>query len=307
MNKTTLVLALMTLSASAAYADYQFEVGAEIGSQFVEQDYDVELERDLEENITTEHVAVEATMFLSPVTTTGGPLAEAAFVGKASGISIGFVRDDIETENNLNDIEYDEDSDLNALSGRFVVPAGIDLIIDAGLGKGEDDDVDVDIRMLGLGAYLTASSTLVLGYRDYEFDFDGFEATTEIWQLSYRQLITLDGGMALAIEPHYAMYDFEDDTDANELGLRATLYTSRQLGIYLDVEGYAIEDNDPEDAEYSRSSTALGISYFVNEQLRIGAELKGIYGEGEFYDEDFGDIDQEISGSAISLNIAARF
>jgi hypothetical protein len=299
------LLAIMMFGAAAAQADYRAEIAASLGGSNVTQEYDLS-GPDYEVEEETGYFDVEATFYLDPVKTANVPLGEAAFLSKASFASFYLSREDVEHEEDESSEDYDFDRDMMLLGGRFVVP-NVGLIIEAGFGQGEEDgddvDNDIDVLMFGFGGYIGDNITLVLNYFSEETDYGDSESDEhKVWTITYSQYIPFSGEMALKIEPFIASHKFEDDfddADAVALGVDATLYINRQLSVYLEVEGYGVDESDYEE---STGTSKVGVDYFFNDNFKIGAALSSVSGEGEEFDTDF-----ETEGGGIEFNAAVRF
>jgi len=306
LNKCLLATVLV-VAPIFAFADYRAEIGAELGITKVETDYERDLQGDVEQDVTTKYSQVQAVVYLTPVVTGKDPLAEAAFVGKNSSVGITSSRDSVEVENDNYFSDFDYDDDIKTLRGHFVVPAGIDLIFDLGAGRGDFDETDIDTRSLGVGAYITPTSSVTLEYTKEDHDTDGFEFDYKYWTLASHNLLPLREFLGLAFEPRLTVYDYDNDTDLTELGLKAVLYVNRQLGMYLDIVASILENNDETDEESVRALSRIGVDYFVNEQVRVGAALISVSGASEYYLPTSGDVDTETTGHGIEVNAAVRF
>jgi len=329
------LLAMMMFGAAAAQADYRVEIStalATLTEEYENDDYDEEYDKD------SDYLSFEGVFYITPVSTASGPLGQAAFLSKASEVRVSIDRDSREYDDDSDidylDDEYDEDT--NAISGRAVIPAAR-IILEAGLQKGEtdctdcDDDSDNDGWMLGFGGYISDRVTLVFTYRhqeeetdfteydDYNGAFYSFESNYEIdrYMLAYKQLIALSGEQSLVIEPFLEIFEYERkseyrspfdydsykfDGDGAALGIDVTWYITRQLGVYAGVVGVGVENDNGDGAD---AVSHIGISYFLNENFRIGGELISTSGEFEYDDEDDGEFEYE--GGGLEFNASVRF
>jgi hypothetical protein len=282
------LLALMLMGAAAAQADYQAQIDFDYRRD--EQEYDPDAGPDTE--VDNDIVSLSGTIFLSPVSTANGPLDEAAFLSKASGISLGYSTEDVEAKHGDG---YDSDSLV--ISGHFVVP-GTNLILEAAYGQGESGDADVDTWGLGFGAYINDRTMLMLEYSKQDYDF-GSDDTDERVRIRYRQLIDLSNGQNLAIEPYIGKVEFFSQ-DGVELGIKATYYINRSLGIKVGLHHNEVDDDT---AELTEFLFTVGCDYYINENFRIGGEVHSVTGTSE---SDFGG-DTDIEGSGIEVSASLRF
>lgn len=284
--------------ASTAQADYRVEISAVLGEQETETEYNgYFFDADLDSE--TSSTALGASLYLSAVDTSKGPLSEAAFLAKASDVSIYIERNEVTFVPDGHE-DIDIDIDLNALSGQFVIP-GNNLIVRAAIGQGEDSDYDIDLLTIGFGGYITDRIALIVDYTTLEYDINSSDDSVESWIISYKQLLEFDNGQSLSIEPYTVLQDYFGD-DAAEFGIGLTWYITRSLGLTAGVSGYASEH---EYGDYSKGESSIGIEYFINENFRIGGELSSISDE---FDGDYGsENDYETTGSGFELNAAVRF
>jgi hypothetical protein len=304
------LLAMMMFGVASAHADYQFELTAALSQSSFENDVETSSGRDNKEKTDTDSFDLGATIYFSPVSTAKGPLAEAAFLSKASEISIDISREDLEFDDDGDKDNFDVDS--NVISGQFILPNPA-LIFRAALGQGKYGEADTDILSLGFGGYITDHITLTLDYDQVKYDFDdyGFDSSDSIdsFTVTYKQLIEFGGESSLVLEPYLASIDVFDD-NAAKLGIDATWYITRQLGLTAGISGYAREE---EDGDYSEGKSSIGVDYFINENFRIGGALTSAssefnadddYGDGYYYDYAF---DEEGDGHGVEIHATARF
>ncbi len=285
------LLAMMMFAAAGAQADYRFELDAGYSTFSEEVDYDSGYYDDYD--VDTDTLALGGAFYFSPVSTASGPLDEAEFLSKASGIALAYSKAEVDTEN-----EDSVDGDSKILGGHFVIP-GPNLIIEASYGQGGSDDVDVDYLSLGFGGYITDRITLVFDYSKEEYDF-GSKESIDRYTLTYRQLIQLGGEMNLALEPFISKVDYFDE-DAAEVGIDVAFYLNRSLGFKAGVVGFAY---DADYADYSEGASYIGVDYFINETFRIGGKLLSSSGE---FDADFDEDAFESEGSGVKFDLAVRF
>lgn len=293
--KKTLLAMMMFGAAAAAQADYQVEVGASYSITSEEYEYD---DSRYDFDVDTDILAASATFYFSPVITGGGPLAEAAFLSKASGIAVGYANGEADYDFDGGNDSYDFDA--VSIAGHFVLPSP-NLILEAAYAEGEDEfEDDFDAFKIGFGGYLTDRSTLMAEFSKQTFDDAGDEDSIDTFTVTYRQLIQLSGERNLSIAPHLSHVEYFGE-DAAEVGIDVAFYLNPSLGFVAGVTGGAIDD---EDGDFSRAESYIGVDYFVNESFQIGGKLLAITSE---FDGDDYYIDWESEGGGIEISAAARF
>jgi hypothetical protein len=305
------LLAMMLFGATAAQADYQFEVVGSLTGSTIEQDHnsigDVDTDSDESQLV--------GVIYFSPVVTGNGPLAEADFLSKTGGVALNISRESTETDPDYPEREGAESkTDAEQLVGRFIVPSS-GMIVDVGLARAEFDDQSADNNdhdsrgfLLGLGGYLNDNTALILSLGRTTAEFDrGFDYSSQSVGLAYKQLFALTNGQFLSIAPSLSLFSYEvEDTDFDgdgaTLGIDLTWYLTRQLGISAGVRGTSTEDDA---AEKSDGKSYIGVDYFVNEQFRLGGKLIGLSGEDDY--DMSSDEDSDYEGGGIEFEVAARF
>jgi hypothetical protein len=292
------LLAMMIFGATAAQADYQFEGSVLLGQSSEDIETENPFGADYEDDKDVDSLDIGLTVYFSPVSTANGPLAEAAFISKASEISIDILHDEVEFEE---DDGYTDkyDIDRNVISGQFVLPNPA-LIFRAALGQGENGAIDVDVFALGFGGYINDRIALTLDFIQEDYDFEDSEESVDSLVLTYKQLIDLGNGYSLAVEPYLASIDYFDQ-DAAKVGVDVTWYITRQLGLSVGLSGLSIEADD---GDASEGESRIGVDYFVNENFRIGGALTSVSSE---FDDDEEGYDVEGEGNGFELTVAARF
>lgn len=165
MKKLLLVSAL-TLVASQAYAqDYQAEIGLAYS--------DIDIDFGAFGSGSTNATSLYGIAYFSQVDTSKGPLAEADFLDKASGIFASYTsNDDAENSKSL--------ALRSVISEKWIIEANY-------ADNGDNDEVG-----LGFGAYLTEDIDLVGTYTNG----DGFDA----FGANVHGVFSLQGDTAIAID-----------------------------------------------------------------------------------------------------------
>ncbi len=230
MKKTTLSLAVAcAMGLSAAANAYQFEVNAGF-------------DRSQISNLDDDAWSIDGTMYLAPVDNSQGPLAEAAFLSKASFITLGYSYLD-------GDIAYD--GDRYSIGGEYVVE-GSNLILGARYTRFSLDGTDVfdagngNVYALTLGTYLNDMTTLRLNYEHQDWS----DADINDISVSARHLMAdMGNGMQVAVEGSLGWFEIDPDGTGSDsawtAGVGADLYLNRQFSVGAGVD-FAHGDNDVE-------------------------------------------------------------
>ncbi len=217
MKKTALSLAVAcAMGASSAAMAYQFEVSLGFDTA----------ERSSQDN---EQWSLSGTYYLAPIDDSTGPLAEAAFLNKASYVtaSYGYLANDAQGH-------------AYSLGGEYVIPEG-NFIIGANYGWGDGPTGNNEQYNVSLGKYLTDTTTVRLNYLDWESNVTGEEL--EVIGVSLRHL-TGDIGMGrqIAVEGDVSRVEVENDlidgdASGTRVGVGADLYVNPQFSFGADL-GY---------------------------------------------------------------------
>lgn len=221
MKKLILSSAIGLLASVSAQADFQtsFELS------YLDADAD-------------NGFGIAGTYYFDAVDDSNGPLAEAAFVDKASGVSAAFVGID--------------DNDTVALSGRFVLAN--DFTINATY---MDSDIRDSTFGIGLGKYLTDTSEVALSIETNDF--------VDSLALDYHNLTKLDGDASFSYDLGLAYIDTDSDSGYGING-GVTYYPSSELGF----GAFADLQND-----FAGAQDTYGIEgqYFLDRGMAFGAEF----------------------------------
>lgn len=261
MKKIILAGAISALTTLSAQADYQFE--ANVG--YFQGDV---------ENADFDGYALAATIFFESVDTSKGPLSEASFLDKSSGISLAFGTTEFD--------DFDNEEDISSVSGRFVLSN--DFIIEA-----DYTDFDFDTSFtIGFGKYLTESSDILISYTTFDdVDFN-------VLDLAFHSVNGLTGPASIAYDLGASYIDADNETG---FGLNAglTFYPTSQLGLGISGSYSSVDDTDVTTIE-------LGAEYFFNEN--VAGSLTYSTSDTDF-DNDF--IDTTVTEDTIALTLTARF
>jgi hypothetical protein len=290
------LLAIMICGATVAHADYRFELGGSLGRSSFDNKIENQYGGDNKEDIDTDSLDLGATLYFSPVSTAKGPLAEAAFLSKASEISFDISRH--KEEDDYGGYKDKYDINKNFISGEFILPKP-SLIFRGALGTGKNGEADTKLLALGFGGYITDHITLTLDYEKVKYDSDHFDdESVDSYTLKYKQLIEFGGDSSLVLEPYLTHIEYFDDADA--VGIDVVWYINRQLGLSAGISGYASEE---EDGDRSGGISYVGVDYFINESVRVGGKLTSAASK---FDSDDG-FDEDGDGHGVEFNVSVRF
>jgi hypothetical protein len=271
MYKKTLIAAGLGLAlSSAAQAEYQFELGANTHTGDIEVGT-VDADR--------ESFGLTGTYYLNSVNTDKGPLAEAAFLDRASSIQIDLSTGEIDGDGGKVDIDsYSVDSRLVSKETGWLVDLGYRF------DEIENND-EFDTFSIGAGKYVLENTAVVLSYAKSDADL-GDDADT--YGLGVEHLWHLAQG-AIKLDASIARIDAENSDDVDVWGLGGTYYVTPKLGFGAN---YSLADSDETELE----NWSLFAKWFVTEQI----ELSLAYTEQE--DDEF-----DFESDAIMFNANVRF
>lgn len=265
MKKLLIPAALAALSMQAVADSYQVEL---LG-QYIDNEIG---------SLETDILVAGGTFYIEAVDDSKGPLAEAAFLNKASSISVAYT--DIEMEQG----PFEAEGDSWALGGRAVVGSG--FIIDAAYSSGDIEGFDIKAFTLGGGMYLSDSASLVLSYTNIDDDFFG---ETDIVDLDYKNLLTLGNGANMNIDATLGYSDPDAGDSVVNVGLGADYYINSQLSLGGSLGFISSDDTDA-------WSYGVRAEYFFNSHVAIAAAYDVI----DF--DDFSDDDE-----TLTLSLTGRF
>jgi hypothetical protein len=278
-KKTALIAAVGMAISATAQAEYRFEAGAAITGGDVSS------------------LGIGGTYYLDSVDDSKGPLGEAAFMSRASSISLS--GSDGETDaDDIEDLEVwsvSADARLVFGEGGWIADLGY-LYSEPELADGPGNiDTDINAGTVGFGKYLFENTTLVASYTyiDIEAETDDgvelFDSDYDAYRLDVDHLFQFGDNGGLKLHAAYGLVDLDDNDDIDIYELDATWYICRNLGI-----GAAIRNTEQDGQEIEE----YGVSgeYFINEQVAFSVS----YFEGEFDDTNF-------ETDSFMVGITARF
>ena len=292
-KKTAIVAGIALAVSAAAQADYQWELGAAYGTG----EFDIG-----DQNPDNDVLSGYGTYFIDAVDDTKGPLAEAAFLDRASSISIYAINANIDGDD-INDLgRKDYGLEIHAVSSdagwitefgysreendtlRTSVSGGNRPIVPANRPL---DTIDIDRFTVGFGKYLTDRTTLVASYTYSDVDEAG---DFDTYRLDLEHLFTFSFGDIKA-EASYGLVDISvDDTlleDADDIDIYlvgATYYfgSNKNWGVGVN---YGEEDFGGD----SWKRVAANVSWFITDQWEVALD----YSDGEF--DDLDDVESKLA------------
>lgn len=220
--KKLLLVGAVTLAAAQSYAqDYQ----AEIGLKYSDIDYG-------------SAQSLFGEVYFDKVDTSKGPLAEAAFLDKASGITIDYT--------NFKP-DAGDSSDTTSLDLRYV--ASEKWIIEANYESGEDDDT----IGFGFGAYLTDNIDLVGHYKTND--------NADYISVTMHGVAPLDGSAALSYDLGLTNVSPDVGDSESVIDLGVGYYFNKSFGVGID---YSTTTGD-----LDISSVGLEADWFVTETVDL--------------------------------------
>ena len=278
-KKTVIVASLGLALSSAAQAEYQFELSSNAHTGDIEVG-NVDADR--------ESFGLTGTYYLGSVDTSKGPLAEAAFLDRASSITLDFSIGEIDG----NDGDFDVDS-YTAESRLVSKETG--WLVDLGYRRTEIANEEIDTFAIGAGKYVLENTAVVLSYANSDvvvLDFANFVAESagdsDTYGLAVEHLWQLETG-AIKLDLSAELVDLDNADDINVWGLGGTYYLNPSLGFGAD---YSLSDSDETELE----NWSLFAKWFVTDKV----ELSLAYSELE---DDVTDLESD----AIMFNANIRF
>jgi len=227
-----IVAAGAIISTSAVADDYQAEIGLVYGTI----DTEVDLGPFGSGSVDANTAMLFGEVYFDKVDTSKGPLAEASFLSKSSGLMASYT-----------DIENVDDNSWG-LGGRFVF--GEDYIIEADYSS----DGDIDSYGIGFGKYLSDNTDVVVSYGSSD-DLDALNA-------DMHSVVSLSGTSSLAYSLGIAYLKASDESGYGLSG-DLTYYFNNNFGIGASVARDSIDDIDS-------TSWALNADWFVNNSWDLG-------------------------------------
>ena len=247
MKKLAITSALLSALAITGTAHaYQAEIGASAG--MIDPDH----------GSTSGSFGVDGTYYFNPVQTRNAPLAEAAFLDRASNVKAHY---------NYDEVGDDERHNYGAGIEYFVPNS--DFYLSGNIGRDDiklNNNVDFDTTVYGAEVgYLPAPGLLIAaGVKGYDNDYsDGVDPT-----LRAKYVTNLSNGNAINLEAGAAFGDLD------EWNLAADYYLDKTLSLGVDYYDNDLNDN---------SEFGINARKFFTPQI----SLEGRVGFGEVGNNDY--------------------
>lgn len=263
-NKLTAGLVLSVFASAATASEHNVEIDV-IYSNF-STDYEYR-SQDLDSDTTG--VGVAGTFYLDPVNAESGPLAEAAFITRASAVAVAITKSKTE----YSGFSDDEDEELTTLDAALRIGVGKNFVLTPSIGNwtfSQDND-DTEVRRLGLDVGLFAADNQEIYVGLAKDDVEDSDTSLQHLRFGYHGLINLSDTQFLDLKVGYDSIDIDygnSDESASEISLAATYYPTRNFGIGLTHSSYSDDDSDSTDlelnAEYFFSDTISGSLSFIS-------------------------------------------
>ena len=276
--KRSLVFSLIpfsTLFISSVQADYLVEFGPTFESSERKDQSEISIDSIAfpflsasgSSSIEEENKALGAffTVYFDRISTSGLPLAEAAFLSQTGKFSVLLesgskdidadfeIRDSTNTVIGSDSLSISQDVTTIDLDAEYVTP-GVPVIIGFGtrydIYSEEDDDViDIEADILTLkaklGIYITRNGALTFRYDDVDIDSDdGDDSSGSAKTLAYRHLIPISGEHHIAISASAGRTEDDDGDEikVNQIGL--TYYPTYNVSVGVDWSKVDDENGD---------------------------------------------------------------
>ena len=283
MKKILLSTAIALVSTSAS-ADYQFEVSGAFGQSdttttttTIDQVFlGGTVEFTDKENAESDNYNVGGVFHFSPVDTTKGPLAEAAFLDQSSFVTFNY--DQTEPDGNCDEI------DTYNIGGRLVTAS--DVIVELDYANTEFNDEDSDRIRAGIGTYINDRTDIVVSYQTSTDDNDD----QDIINIALHGVSELAGTAFLAYDLGLDYIDAEND-EGYGVNAGGTYYFNNLFGLGVTASLQEIGDLESD-------RVAARASLFPFPELRIGAS---------YFDETLELNNLEVESDGFRLEAALRF
>jgi hypothetical protein len=295
MFKKTAIIAGIGLALSAtAQADYRWELGASVAGGSLDTEIK-DTENSNQKNSEDSTIgAIEGTYFLNPVDTSKGPFGEAAFLDHASSFGLRASAGELDLAGG-----DDADGEIYEADFRYVAEGpGWNLsgvIVDLGYERAEPGDQEVDRYGMGLGYYLTPTTTAVVDYRKTNVNNGG---DVDSWKLDVESFFALsDGGIKVRASGGKTVVSGLDDPSTWLIG--ATWYMGNNWGFGADL---GITDING----YETDTISVNAEWFVTENFAVDLAYRTVQPDDiEFRDlpggrGDSGKLEVEYDEVAIS-------
>ncbi len=245
MNKILIPALILPFSLSAMAGDYQFEANA----------YYAETETG---DLDTDLAAASFSYYFNRVDDSKGPLAEAAFINKASSVTVSYAEADSDLA-----AGGTADSDAYGFGVEYVVPES-NTIIGLRYAEGESNDEDADQLGITVGKYLSDKVSFTVDIDYLEFDLDNEERDNYGFNFHYLsdQSENKRLGLDIGLLRSETSSDTNGDDDFNSVYALGTIYITDQLGISA---GWEVSNG----GEDKGDTVSVSTKYFINSNIAL--------------------------------------
>lgn len=301
MFKKTAIVAGIGLAISAsAQADYRWEVGAGYAAGSVDTEIKNTENSNEKNSEDTNIFDIGGTFYLDNVDTSKGPLGEAAFLDHASSITLAFSDGEV-------DLPGGGDEDGQTYSGdmRYVAEGPgwqlSGLIVDLGYARLEPgDDTEIDRYGMGIGYYLTPTTTAIVDYRKTNVNNGG---DVDSWGLGLESFFALNnGGIKVRASGGKTVVSGLDDPTTWNIG--GTWYMGNNWGFGADI---GITDVNG----YETDTISVYAEWFVTENFAVDLGYRTVQPDDiNLRDVTGGAVDQgklEVEYDEVAISALYRF
>lgn len=218
-------------------------------------------------DIDTDLLTIGGEYYFNGVSDSKGPLAEAAFLDRASSIRAAYVTGEFDGPGS------DLDVDGYTLGGRFVDRAS-GWIFSADIGEIDIDGVgDTDTRDLSVGKYIAENTAVSFTYSSV----DEGNSDSDAYAVDIKHLAALSGGAHISLSGVLAVGDVDQADDPLIYGGSFTYYPVRNVGF--GASATFTDSDDSEERDYSvfgswfpSESLAVTVSYDLTDDDKIDVE-----------------------------------
>ncbi len=287
MTARTGVSALLTgmifAASGAAADDFDFEIGAAYDRTSLDADQTITTPGGSISNsneVDTDTYDIFGSWFFAGLSDEKGPRARAAFVDRASVLSLGYGRTDISFAASVVstdpvipsfDGSFDSDADAYVLDVRYVwrdsgwfADAGV-AHVDTSIGGVFGGSGSSTAWRLGVGKYLFETTTLALDVG--QADEDGGDATNIA--VAFTHLGDMGANWQYAVDLGYSQTDSDSGLDVDTWSAALSLYPNRDFEF-----GVRIAESDADFAALDSTSYEGFLGWFVTPNVELAARYR---------------------------------
>ncbi len=259
LKKHAIAAGIAFAFALPAHAEFRWELGAGYQTGDVEGNVgEVDIDADIDV------ASVYGSWYFSSVNTEKGPLAEAAFLDRASRVDVLF--QDGELDGDI------ADADLRsyAVGTRWVIDKESGWLIEAAASLDEVENDETESFSIGGGKYIFENTSVVLSYTYSDPDI-GDDVDTYAVEVEHLQATPIG---ALKLEGAYAYADPGDSSDTDNWLGSFTFYPTNRIGVggswFRSISGS------------SSDTWALFAEWFITESIAVSVAYEDTEDAGGF-------------------------